>query len=87
MTVSFMYNFGGLSDKFPTIFWSLIFHILHPRLGYFFVAKREPKLFRFRYVIERGIKKILTFVIRYLRYFQENKTEALVNSKRLLKFP
>ena len=26
-------------------------------------------------------------MIRYLRYFQENNTEALVNSKRLLKFP
>ena len=79
MNVSFMYNFQGLSDKFPTI--------LHPRLGYFFVAKREPKLLGFKYVIEKGFKKIFTFVIRYLRYFQENNTEALVNSKRLLKFP
>ena len=87
MTVSLMYNFRELSDKFPTIFWCLIFHILHARLGYFFVAKREPKLFGFKYVTERGLKKILTFVIRYLRYFQENNTEALVNSKRLLKFP
>ena len=34
------------------------------RLGYFFAPKREPKLFGFKYVIERGIKKILTFVIR-----------------------
>ena len=64
MTVSFMYNFRGLPDKFPKIFWKLIFHILQPRLGYFFVAKREPKLFGFKYVIERGMKKILTFVIR-----------------------
>ena len=44
MTVSFMYNFRGLLDKFPSIFRSLIFHFLHPRLGYYFVAKREPKL-------------------------------------------
>ena len=64
ITVSFIYNFRRLSDKFPTIFWSLMCHILHPRLGYFFVAKREPKLFGFKCVIERGIKKILTFVIR-----------------------
>ena len=34
------------------------------RLGYFFAPKREPKLFGFKYMIEREIKKILTFVIR-----------------------
>ena len=34
MTVPFMYNFRNVSDKFPKIFWSLIFHILLPSLGY-----------------------------------------------------
>ena len=33
--VPFMYNFRSLSNKFTTIFWSLIFHISLPRLGYF----------------------------------------------------
>ena len=34
----FMYNFrssSNLANKFPTIFWSLIFHISLPGLGYF----------------------------------------------------
>ena len=35
MTVPFMYNFRSSSDNFPKIFWSLIFHITLPRLGYF----------------------------------------------------
>ena len=35
MTVPFMCNFQSLSNKFRTIFWSLIFHISHPRLDYF----------------------------------------------------
>ena len=39
MTVQFMYNFRSLSNKFPMMFWSLIFHISHPRLGYFFQGK------------------------------------------------
>ena len=35
VAVPFMYNFRSLSNKFTTIFWSLIFQILLPRLGYF----------------------------------------------------
>ena len=31
-----MYNFRSLSNILSKIFWSLIFHISHPRLGYFF---------------------------------------------------
>ena len=35
MIVPFMYNFRSFSNKFPTIFRSLIFNILPPRLQYF----------------------------------------------------
>ena len=35
----FMYNFLRLPNKFPTILWSLIFHISLPRLGYFSYEK------------------------------------------------
>ena len=35
MTVPFMYNFQSVSIKPATIFWSLIYYILLPRLGYF----------------------------------------------------
>ena len=43
VTVPFMYNFRSLSNKFTTIFWSLIFHILLPRLGYFSQKKGNQK--------------------------------------------
>ena len=39
-----MYNFWSLFNKFPTIFWSLIFHILPPRLGYFLYKNGYLKL-------------------------------------------
>ena len=45
MTVLFMYDFQSLSDKFPTIFWSLIFHISLPSLSYI-SKKKETKNFR-----------------------------------------
>ena len=35
MNVPFKYNFQSLSNKFPTIFWSLIFHNLRPWLHCF----------------------------------------------------
>ena len=41
MADPFKNNFRGLSNKFPTIFWSLIFHILLPRLGYFSRKKEK----------------------------------------------
>ena len=53
-------NFWSLSNKCRTIFLSLIFHISLPRLGYFSAGKRKPKIWGF---MERGIRKILTFVI------------------------
>ena len=42
MTVPFMYNFRRLCNKFLTIFWSFILHILLLRLGYFsYCSKKE----------------------------------------------
>ena len=48
------------------IFLSVFFHISLPTLGYFSWKKRKPKIFEFKNVMERGIRKILTFVIRYI---------------------
>ena len=38
MTVSFMYNFQSLSNKFLTILWSLIFHVSLP-----YFSKKKQK--------------------------------------------
>ena len=62
-----MYNFRSFSNKFPTIFWSLIFHISLPRSGCFpYKDKRKSKIFGFKNVMERGIIKNLNFVIHIL---------------------
>ena len=63
MTIPFMYNFGGLSKESRTIFWSLIFQIVL-RLQVWLLCKRKPKIFVFKNVMERGIRKIPTFKIR-----------------------
>ena len=44
------------------------------------VEKRKPKIFGFKNVIERGIRKILTFVIRYI----ESKMFGKIRLKPLL---
>ena len=63
MTVPFMFNFQSLpNNKFPTISWSLIFCISLPGLSFFFHRKRKPKIFGFENAMDRGIRKILTFV-------------------------
>ena len=64
-----------------------MFIFYHP--GYtIFLRKKKPKMFGFLNVMERGIRKILTFVKLYIapKLFGKNNTEALVISKRL-KFP
>jgi len=38
-----MYYFWSSSNKFHKIFWSLIFHISLPRLGYFSLKKKETQ--------------------------------------------
>ena len=42
MTVPFMYNFRSISNKFPTIFLSLISHF-SPKVRLFFVEKGNLK--------------------------------------------
>ena len=56
------------------------FHISLLRLGYFSYWKRRPKIFGFENVMERGIRKFLTFVICLIAsdIFRRNNTEALV---------
>ena len=39
MAVPFMYSFRSLSNEFPTIFLSLVFHISAPNLDYFSLKK------------------------------------------------
>ena len=41
MTVPFMYDFRGLSDKFPTIFWSLIFHVSGLSYSLSYISKKK----------------------------------------------
>ena len=62
MTVPFMYNYRNLSNKFPTIFCSLILVISLPGYDIFRRKLRKPKIFRFKNTRERRIRKILTFV-------------------------
>ena len=62
MTVPFMYyNFRTLSNKFPTIFWSLIFGILPPRLTYFSQEKETEKIRIRKYDGKRNRKNSLFF--------------------------
>ena len=68
MTVPFKYDFRSLSNKFPTTYDFLKFNfpILLRKLGYFFIEKRKPKIFGFKNVMERRIRKCLTFAMRYI---------------------
>ena len=87
MNIPFMYNFRSLSSKFPAIFWSFIFHISLPRLGYF-SYKRETKNVRIQKCDGERNQKNSHFrnTLKCIKNFPENNTEALEISKRL-KFP
>ena len=73
--------------KFPTIFWSLIFNILLPRLLYF-SKKKETQ--NFRILKCDGDRNENNFYFRKTlnctQNFLENNTETIVISKAL-KFP
>ena len=75
MTVLFMYNFRSESNKCPTIFSKFIFSHFTPEVRLFFAEKRKPKIFGFKNVMERGVRKC-----------RENSTQGLEISKRLM-FP
>ena len=70
---SYKYNFRSYSNKFPTIlaqkfnftyFTFYIFNFTYFRL--FFVEKRKLEIFRYKNVMDWGIRKILTF--EYVKY-------------------
>ena len=51
-----------MSNKFPTIFYIINFSHFSTQVSLFFRRKRKPKMFGFKQAMERGIRKILTFV-------------------------
>ena len=55
MNVPLMYSFRSLSNKFPTIFGSLIF-TFHFLVRLFFAEKRKPKIFGLKNAMEREIR-------------------------------
>ena len=65
MIVPFMYFFRSLSNKLRTIFLTLIFALYFPSYA-IFCRKEEPKIFGFKNLMERGIRKCLTSVIRQI---------------------
>ena len=82
-TVPFMFNFRTLSNKFPAILWSLIFHISLLRSGYFSPKKKSKRnIFEVKNVMDWRIRKILTFAI-----FGEIILKPLWFQKKRLKFP
>ena len=79
----FMYNFRSLSIKFLTIFWSLIFPILLPRLSYFFIEKGNLNFRNRECDAERNQKNShFRITLNYCLRFQENNFEALVILKK-----
>ena len=46
----------------PCDFLKFNFSYFTPQVKLFFVVKRKPKIFGFKNAMERGIRKILTFV-------------------------
>ena len=59
-----MYNFRILSiNSLRNYFLNISFSYFTPEVRLFFVEKRKPKLFGLKNVMEREIRKILTFVI------------------------
>ena len=51
-------------SKLPYDFLKFNFSHFTPQVREFFVQKGKPKIFAFKNVMERGIRKILSFVIR-----------------------
>ena len=77
-----------LTIKFPTILWNFIFSQFTPQARLFFVRKRKPKIFGFKNVIERWIKKF-SFITRQIAsniFGKKTMKPGFAISKRL-KFP
>ena len=79
-----MYNFRNFRNKFPTIFWSLIFHTLLPRLHYFSQKKETYKFGILKCDGERNQKNShFRKTLNYTSNFRKINTEALVISKMM----
>ena len=58
------YNFLLLEDDQTVDDRSIHLQFFAPQVRLFFLEKRKPKIFEFKNAMERGVRKILTFVIR-----------------------
>ena len=56
-----MFNVRGLSNPYGFLKFNFSHFTAQVRLS--FVQKRKPKIFEFKNVMERGIRKILTFAL------------------------
>ena len=64
---SYKYNFRSYSNKFPTILAQKFnFTYFTSQVRLFFVEKRKLEIFRYKNVMDWGIRKILTF--EYVKY-------------------
>ena len=64
---SYKYNFRSYSNKFPTILAQKFnFTYFTTQVRLFFVEKRKLEIFRYKNVMDWGIRKILTF--EYVKY-------------------
>ena len=62
---SYKYNFRSYSNEFPTILAQKFnFTYFTTQVRLFFVEKRKLEIFRYKNVMDWGIRKILPFVIR-----------------------
>ena len=59
-----MFNFRSLSNTFPYDFMKFSFSRFITQVWLFFIQKRKPKIFEFKNAMEKGIRKILTFLKR-----------------------
>ena len=64
MNVPFTYKFQSLSDKFPLRISETNSSHFTAQVRLFIVQKRKFQIFGLKNVMEGGIRKILTFVIR-----------------------
>ena len=64
---SYKYNFPSYSNEFPTILAQKFnFTYFTTQVRLFFVEKRKLEIFRYKNVMDWGIRKILTF--EYVKY-------------------
>ena len=64
---SYKYNFRSYSNEFPTILAQKFnFTYFTTQVRLFFVEKRKLEIFRYKNVMDWGIRKILTF--EYVKY-------------------